>query len=468
MHNLSPLLPETTESFLPRLRELVSQQGSPLNVVFPQMLQNNVDRFSQVFSDHAVSGQVYYAAKANKSDALMIAARKSNAHIDVASYNELTHALASGFTGKEIEATGPKNERFIALCLLHDVLINVDSRGELERIITMHARLGQNSPARILFRLNEFRSTSKQFISKDSRFGMSDNALQTVLKLCRSNPKSLQLQGFSFHLATTSTAERVIAFETAYRSMLKALEHSLEPAIIDIGGGFSISYLESRDAWQEYISALKQSIIDGDGAYTWDGNGLGFWNEKATLRGQARFPEFYREVSQFEELDLLLQSTSDEFGATIADLLKDSGFSLMIEPGRSLLDQVGLTACSVLDVKTSAKGENIVVVNMNRSNMNAQDLEYMADPILLTDEAKEEPFPCFIAGNLCLPHDFITKRKVWLPKRPESGDILVFHNTAGYYMDFSESETLRQPLATKLAVELDSKRTYLDSHYPLT
>jgi diaminopimelate decarboxylase len=65
------------------------------------------------------------------------------------------------------------------------------------------------------------------------------------------------------------------------------------------------------------------------------------------------------------------------------------------------------------------------------------------------------PAPCaaYLLGNLCLPDDLVSRRLVPFPRPPRPGDLLAFPNTAGYFMDFSESQTLLQRTAAKVAVD---------------
>jgi diaminopimelate decarboxylase len=58
-------------------------------------------------------------------------------------------------------------------------------------------------------------------------------------------------------------------------------------------------------------------------------------------------------------------------------------------------------------------------------------------------------------GNLCLEADLITRRTVFLPRLPASGDLLAFPNTAGYCMDFTATRAQQQPAARKAAVWQD-------------
>lgn len=58
-------------------------------------------------------------------------------------------------------------------------------------------------------------------------------------------------------------------------------------------------------------------------------------------------------------------------------------------------------------------------------------------------------------GNLCLSYDILQYNKTYPEFLPEEGDVVAFPNTAAYAMDFSESESLMQPLARKIVVLQD-------------
>ncbi len=450
---------------------LVNTYGSPLNVLFPQNMGELVEKYNCIFNEYRIQGTVYYAAKANKSNALLKHLSTQRVKVDVASVAELQAALSCGFAAERIEATGPKNNEFLSLCLLHGVLINIDDIAELTRIISLSTKLELKRPVGVLVRVNDFSSSTTKIIQKDVRFGINTSELPKVLELLQSHKEHIIFKGFSFHLATTSIKERAIALENCIELTLNAIENGLHPTAIDIGGGFSLNYLASQKEWSAYETALKESLLSNKQTMSWNNSGLGFWAEKGTIRGSAKFSAFYNPISQFDELKQVLSTVSTKHGLALGQLISELGFKLFIEPGRSLLDQVGITAARVMYVKKSLQNENLLVLEMNRSNLNAQDLEFMSDPILIkkTPPQINEPFECFLVGNLCLPHDFITRRKVYFKQTPEAGDILVFINTAGYFMDFDESETLRQRVARKVAVvkEHNTFSTYLDETFPI-
>ena len=51
-----------------------------------------------------------------------------------------------------------------------------------------------------------------------------------------------------------------------------------------------------------------------------------------------------------------------------------------------------------------------------------------------------------------MENDFIYRHKVYLEKEVKKGDIIVFHNTAGYFMDFSRSDMLRQNISKTIVL----------------
>lgn len=59
-------------------------------------------------------------------------------------------------------------------------------------------------------------------------------------------------------------------------------------------------------------------------------------------------------------------------GNTLADALRERGWALHVEPGRSLLDGCGLTVARVEAVKTLPDGRATVTCAMNRTQCRAR------------------------------------------------------------------------------------------------
>jgi diaminopimelate decarboxylase len=158
---------------------------------------------------------------------------------------------------------------------------------------------------------------------------------------------------------------------------------------------------------------------------------------------------------------------------TVAAVLRDHLLDLLIEPGRSLLAHAGLTAATVLDRRRSPGGRLLVGLEMKRSDVSFLDQEFFVDPSLVATagqrRAAEEGL--YLMGNLCLESDLVTRRQVFLERLPEPGDLLVFHNTAGYLSDFSAGDPIKQRVARRVVVARDddgSRWALDDVYHPLT
>jgi diaminopimelate decarboxylase len=456
MLHLTPRVHTRVKNFLAdstRIKELARGLGSPLNLLFPACATENADAFLHVLKEEGLKGRIFFAHKPNKSEAIIKQLSLKTIGIDVASHDELVSALRGGFTGNHLEATGPKSAKFLRLALQHGVIIAVDSMDELLLIESLMRHL-TCPKAQILLRVCNFSSTHTKIQAKDTRFGVDIKKIETYYRWLRERTQ-IELIGLSFHLNAANAQEKMIAIEHSLTALTQAASYGLSPTVLNIGGGFRVSYLESSTEWDDYQSALKKSVIDGGEPMSWDGSGLGYRNEKGTLQGAPQFADSYISQTPANELRTILHCALPTFNNTsFKQVLEDFGFELWIEPGRAMLDQVGITVGRVLSVKQSAKGEHVVVLDMNRSHLNSQDLIVLSDPTIIYQTPKEqtENIGVYFAGNLCLKSDLLTRHKTFLPQLPEPDDLVVFHNTAAYMMDFAESHTLQQPVAKKVAI----------------
>lgn len=445
----------------PEIRELLSEQerifewahalGSPLNMVFPGHVVKNVTAFEEILRHHGVKYELRCAHKPVQSRALVRAIAHARVGMDVASLGELHHALGCGFRGEQLVATGPKNHAFISLALLHRVVVSVDSWDELRTIA--HLAAVQSVPAQVLVRLHGFAATYTAIHSKDTRFGIHVCEVAELISFFLQTP-TVQLVGFAFHLNAATQQEKIIAIEQTIGALRDALVAGLQPRVLNIGGGFHITMVENRDAWDAYETALRQSVLDGGPTLSWDKSGLGYRVAQGVITGAPQFHDHAPMRVGAQELGALLTAPLPAFqDQTVAAVLRDMLLELWIEPGQATYDQAGITIASVLSVKKSAQGEFVVVLDMNRSNLNTIDLQHMADPVVLhRGESSGEGVGVFFAGNLCLAADMITRHKVFLPQMPNVGDLVVFTNTAPYRMQFAQSQTLLQRTAQTIAV----------------
>ncbi|VWD63282.1 Orn/DAP/Arg decarboxylase 2 [Burkholderia lata] len=430
-----PLLRDFVDGHQAMIHDLAHGFDAPVHFLFPERFARNVADFQRVLDAHRVPGRVFYAKKANKARCFAHAAAESGIGIDVASVGEFSEALAAGVCGTDIGVSGPaKSDALLRLAVLHNALIAIDSMEELDRLIAIsrHAK----RVARILLRM-------APAARNESRFGLHAEALHLALKTCAATRASLVLEGFSFHLSGYGAADRCNHAGIAMRACISARALGLAPHTINIGGGFAMSYASEGD-WRAFQDAHQAD------------------DYHANKRFDGFYP-YHSACSGARMLEAILAGIPDAESASLAELVRENGLKIMLEPGRALLDQAGFTVFAVQGVKDCGD-YGIATVNGTSFSVSEQWFasEFLPDPELLS--VVREPsrssgsgglYRACVGGASCLDSDMLTWRKIAFGQRPEPGDLLLYPNTAGYQMDSNESPFHELPLPPKLVLTFD-------------
>lgn len=437
------------------VRQIVTACGSPVSLLLPQAVAPNARAFETMLMAYGLKGAVYFAHKSNQSHSLLRQMAVTGLRADVASVEELRHALGCGFTGQRLEATGSKNAEFLSLCLLHGVTINLDSLQELDDLQTLRRSLGVASKARVLLRLCGFQSDRSRVLAKASRFGIRVDDVPRALRLLADCADEIELLGFAFHLDSVSLDERVVAVENCLAAYEEAVNLGMEPpSVLNIGGGFRVNYLADEADWSRYTSAISQAALGAGPQVTWQDNHFGLSAQGGILRGKLNSPSYYEPNPGAGFLGALLESELPAYGQQkMGHFLRDNMIELWLEPGRALLDQCGLTLARVIGTKVSSAGDPLVGLEMKRQDIAFLDQEVFVDPLKIGGwkSCHDSNIPVYMTGNLCLEGDLIFRHKVYLPALPEPGDLFGFVNTAAYMMDFSTTHSIMQPPARRVA-----------------
>ncbi|MFE7226244.1 alanine racemase [Nocardioides sp. NPDC057577] len=412
--------------------EAIERFGSPLHVLFPQVIAENAAALAGVLRRHGVPYDIFYAHKVNASAAFLAEAYAAGLGADVASAAELDRALAAGFAPDRIEATGPKSPAFIERIAELGVTANADDLWELDRLA---AAAPAGGAVQVLLRLSGFASPAVP----QTRFGIdladADAALETVRRAT-----GLHLRGVAFHLDTADPAARVDALTESMAVVAAAHRKGLRPSVIDIGGGFRQRFVDDPEPFQRYSRTLAAAA---PGELVWPGHDPGISHKYANHRPTT------------EVLERFLAAEIER--RPVAEVLRECMLTLWIEPGKALVDHAGITLASVLYRKRAA-GRDLVVLDLSRNQVTPADQEVLLDPVHVDGRGEAPAEGVFLAGRLCLESDLVSRRKVFLESEPSSSDVLAFVNTAAYQMDLSASSAGGHPPPPKVAAVLEGGR----------
>lgn len=386
---------------------------TPANVIFVDQFISNIEKFKDIFTQYFSHKNIFFSCKCNKSFALLKYASEQNCGIEVSSNYELNDALK--FT-KKIIASGPaKDDIYLRNSIDNNVIISVDDIEELKLIKEI------NKPVRILLRISDL-------LGKVSRFGINLNQIDLCLEIISNS--LIQLEGFSFHINSYSLDDRI----KAINEIIKLTEYkNLNINFIDIGGGIPTNYC-SKDEYYNFLKLNNKEMYFKEH----------FIND---------YYPYYSEIADENALDYIFKNVYKN--------LNKKGIEIIIEPGRSLLKNVGISIYKVQYMKHLYNGENILVTNGNINCLSEQwfNSDYLIEPKLISKNIKQNNTVfASVAGNLCLEQDMMTWRKIKFDAIPERGDLLVYYNTAGYQMDSNESEFHKIPLVKKYIVKKTDNR----------
>ncbi|WP_437072735.1 alanine racemase [Streptomyces sp. enrichment culture] len=406
--------------------ELSHGLGGPYHALFPSRFDANAAAFAAALEEAGVTGKVYFAKKANKAAVFAERAAVLGLGVDVASHGELREALAAGVRGHDVVVTGPaKADALLRVALLQDALVAVDALDELDRVAGTAAELGRT--ARVLLR----RLPPGQ---PHSRFGLDTDELAVALRRCAAGP--LDMEGFSFHLSGYEVTARADLAGELVRLCREARDLGLRADRISIGGGFAVDYVSGED-WARFRQERRPEHFHAQKTF-----GGGFY-------------PYHSPVAGADALRAILATVPAGESSPLAALLRDAGVGLLVEPGRALLDQAGVTVFRVQGVK-ERDGHGILTVDGSSLSLSEQwfDSEFLPDPVLVPAGPREvRTYAACVGAATCLESDMLTWRTVPFPHRPDVGDLLVYLNTAGYQMDSNESPFHELPLPPKVVIE---------------
>jgi diaminopimelate decarboxylase len=130
---------------------------------------------------------------------------------------------------------------------------------------------------------------------------------------------------------------------------------------------------------------------------------------------------------------------------------------LLVEPGRAIVGDAGITLARVMDVYPVAGGHPLVTLDLGIVNHGPGLVEPDLYAWTLANDSERRdrrPFRAFVAGRLCFSGDLLSRYLVSFPRKPIRGDIAVIKKTGAYAPTFFASRANGFPLPA--CVLLDS------------
>ncbi|MBM3329382.1 MAG: hypothetical protein FJY67_07940 [Calditrichaeota bacterium] len=449
-----------------RLAELERRFRLPLHIVFPEGIASAARRFRNVFARHYPDGEICFAVKSNPCRGAIRTARRLDLGIDAVSEYELEAALEEGVPPGRIICNGnAKSDDYLRQAVLCGAIIAVDGDDELATLLEIVRQVSASKPIPILLRvvgmpLEGLTAADQTTASDWTKFGWPVRQIRNVIR-CVDDLPEFDLAGLSAHIGTQICDPA--GYDRLMDNLLPLVKERAATGrpfrMLDIGGGFPVNYL-SGEEWVRFKERLRAQLLTGataSDAVTWDHNPMGYgWlmgqppDDTSPWRGKA----YSSPAPGAEMLEHIL--ARDVAGRTVAQHLKEGGKPrLIVEPGRSLFGEAGVTIARAMGSK-DVLGNRVVILDLGIVNHGTVLVTPDIHPYeVLPHRPDDQPVEAFVAGRLCFSGDMISKVKVPLNRLPERGDVVVIHKTGAYCADHFASRSCGFPLPAKIALTPD-------------
>ena len=388
--------------------QLARRFGTPLHVISEDQLRRNLDRFRYEFGTRWPGELLLLPSlKANPALALRRLLNRAGAGCDVFGPGELDAALRTGTDPALISLNGPmKGDALLEQAVRAGVLITLDSRDELMRVLDTARRLGRRPTVRVRVRpdlagFDQPSEMSPEGLSirgaiQRYKAGIPTEDLLSVPPAEALDP-ALDLAGVHFHIGRHSADPAVWA--GAIDALADLLERLRElwpgwaPRQLDIGGGFPAP----RDPFG------RRSPLRADAA------------------DEAPGAEQYAEA-----ICPRLAARLERLGVAPGEV------RLELEPGRALYADAGVHLATVRNVKRQTEPEPLAWVETDTSDSYLPDVNLELNRwTCLAVRAPLDPAELHadVTGRTCALDVVVADAE--LP-RVGPGDVLAFLDTGAY------------------------------------
>ena len=384
------------------LCELVKEFKTPLYVMDEAQLNKNISDYLKYFKSTFIKTTVVYASKAFLTYEFCKYLKEYDISMDAVSLGDMYIAKEAGFPMERIVLHGNNKsieELNFAVCNKIGLIV-VDNLYELNELIKITK--DKEQVVNVLFRINpNIDAHTHKYIqtsNMESKFGVNIEDNKTICKMIDliKNEKFVNLKGIHAHIGSQIFEKEAFILES--KKLIEFVnkinqDYDLNLNVLNLGGGFGIKYLESDLAIP--TSEMMKELV--------------------------KFIE-----SQIQKTNSLVNH-------------------IMIEPGRSIVGNAGITLYSCSQIKqTYGKKQYLFIDGGMADNIRPAlyDAVYSVDVVNKINNKKEVLVD--IVGKCCESGDII--RKDVLVPQIESGDVLMVYSTGAYnYTMSSNYNSLLRP-----------------------
>jgi diaminopimelate decarboxylase len=375
------------------LSRIAESEGTPLYVYSAATI---ADRYRAV--DEAFAGYphaLHYALKANSTLAIARLLRGLGSGVDANSGGEIDVALRAGFIPPQIVFTGVgKTDAELAYAIELGVkTINAESAGELERIDAL--AIERQARARVALRINpDIDAKSHPHIStglRTNKFGIALDEARALGRAMRGR-RGIEIVGLHSHVGSqiVDLAPLRHAAEALVALAAELGDDGVAIDHVDIGGGLGVSY-------------------DGTPA-----------------------------------------PTARDYADVILPVIRPSGLTLVMEPGRNIIAPAGALLSRVVDVKPQPGGKLFVILDAGMTELLRPMLYGAFHRIVAVEPSQADEVVCDVVGPLCESSDTLGRDRRLA--RPKPGDLMAVLD-AGAYGAVMASNYNRRPAPAEVLVE---------------
>jgi diaminopimelate decarboxylase len=375
------------------LSVIAAAVGTPAYVYSAATIRDRVGAFSAGLASYPHA--IHYALKANSNLAVVRTVRAAGGLVDANSGGEIDVALRAGYAPGDIVLTGVgKTPAEIDQAVgLGVKAINAESVGELERIAA--AARARHTTARVALRVNpDVAAHSHPHIStglSTHKFGVPIGAARAI---ARQAGARAELAFVGLHVHVGSQMLDLGPLRQAAMAVVELARELQDDHVtidhVDIGGGLGIAY-------------------DGEAV-----------------------------------------PSVDQYAAALIDVVRPSGLTLVVEPGRAIVGAAGALLATVVDVKPQPDGKWFVVLDAGMSEFMRPALYGAYHRIELVEPPDTDPVACDVVGPICETSDvFGIGRRLPLPA---VGAVMAVLD-AGAYGSAMGSNYNRHPMPAEVMVD---------------